>query len=77
MKPLELLVNTQGGQIVIDVPDEMRGKNLKVLVMEVEGDKIDKFSELPVKERLKLLEQYIGSAKYPNFPVDKYDVYDQ
>lgn len=49
MKPVEYFMNADGGQILIDIPEEMQGKKLKVVVMEDEAEKVKKFHELPLK----------------------------
>ena len=77
MKQMEYYVNGKEEQIVIDVPKELRGKLLKVVVMENEEENLRKFSEMPVEERLRVLEEFKGSAKYPDVQINKYDVYDQ
>ncbi|HEX8461494.1 MAG TPA: hypothetical protein VF623_08690 [Segetibacter sp.] len=75
MKPIEYFIDG-GEQIVIDIPQDMQGKRLKVVVTETE-ENVKKFHELPVKDRLKILQQFKGSAKFPEVQIDKYDVYDQ
>lgn len=77
MRPLEYILNAEGGQIVIEMPGEMQGKKLKVVVMEEEEGEVKKFHELPVKERLRILQQYKGTAKYPDVEINEYDVYEQ
>ena len=77
MKSFEYHLEADKGQLLIDVPEEMIGKKLKVLLMEDEEGYVKRFDEMPVEERLKVLEQYKGIVKYPDFPIDKYDVYDQ
>lgn len=34
-------------------------------------------AEFELKRDLKILEQFEGTVKYPDFPIDKYDVYKQ
>jgi len=79
METLEFIKKAEGGKIIIEVPENLEGKELKVLVMEKEPEEgeIKKFSEMPVEERLKILKQFQGTAKYPNVEINKYDVYDQ
>ncbi len=81
METLEFIKKVEGGKIVIDVPENLEGKEVKVLVMEREADddfdeKIKKLHELSSDERLKILKQFEGTAKYPDAETNKYDVYD-
>lgn len=77
METLEFIKKAEGGKIIIDVPENLEGKELKVLVMEQNGNEIKKFRDLPVEERIKILKQFEGTAKYPDAETNKYDVYDQ
>jgi hypothetical protein len=77
MKSIEYVLHVDEGPIVIDIPNEMKGKKLKISLTEDFPGAVVKFSELPLEERLTVLEQYKGKAKFPNFPIDKYDVYEQ
>lgn len=76
MEALHYALKAEGDKLIIDIPPELNGKYLNVIITEDENE-TKKFHELPVEERLKILQQYTGTAKYPNFPTDKYDVYDQ
>lgn len=40
---------------------------------------MDEESQMPIEieERLAAIQSFLGKAKYPDFPIDKYDVYDQ
>ncbi|MGI8635274.1 MAG: hypothetical protein ACR2KZ_07710 [Segetibacter sp.] len=80
------------GILSVQVPKEFEERELEVIILSTieneikevpanEGmnnaEEVKKFNELPGEERLKILEQYKGTAKYPEFPFNKYDVYDQ
>lgn len=84
MEALKLKGIAHEGRLTIEVPKEFDEKELEVIVLfpEEQGLKtrdtpVKKFHEMPVDERLKILEQYKGSARFPDFPISKYDVYDQ
>ncbi len=77
METLEFIKKAEGGKIIIEVPENLEGKGLKVLVMENEEEKVKKFHEMPQEERLRILKQYAGTAKYPDADTDKYSVYEQ
>ncbi len=91
MEALKIKGIAREGVLSVRVPKEFEDKELEVIILsdeknfEVsEGEKIltqkkevKKFHEIPPAERLKILEQYKGTAKFPDFPINKYDVYDQ
>jgi hypothetical protein len=78
METLEFIKKAEGGKIVIDVPENLEGKELKVLVMENFNEyKPEDWAKLPGIERLKILQQFKGAAKYPDTEINKYDVYEQ
>lgn len=76
MEALHYALKAEGDTITIEIPNELKGKYLKVVVTEDEKDTL-KFHELPVEERLRILNQFNGTAKYPDLPTDQFDVYDQ
>ncbi len=81
MEKLEYITKSEGGKVVLDIPAQLEGKKLKVVVTEdyddIKDDELKRFRELPVEDRLRILQQFAGSAKYPDFPINKYDVYYQ
>ena len=76
MEKLEMKRRVENGKIIIDVPANLEGKEVKIEVSELFND-VKKFHELPVGERLQILERYWATAKYPDVETNKYDVYDQ
>jgi len=78
MEVLEFVKKAEDGKIILDIPENLQGKDLMIKVSE-QGliGEIKKFKDLPVEERLKALKQYQGTAKYPGADISKYDVYDQ
>jgi len=79
MEVLEYIKKAEGGKIIIEVPQQLDGKELLVIVREkVDGnDNYNEFQRMSSHERLAYIKQFCGTAKYPDYPVDKYDVYDQ
>ncbi len=79
MQELEYVKKAEGGKIVIDVPKEFEGKELRICISAA-----DSFEEseknwhlLPGKKKLEMLQHFKGSAKYPNVEINRYDVYEQ
>lgn len=77
MGAVEYILNADGDKLEIDVPKDLQGKEVRVLVMEHRHERVKRFDEMPVEERLRVLETYRGTAKFPDVPFDKYDVYEQ
>lgn len=79
MKIWQLTKKADAGKLTIDVPKEFEGKELKISISieETFEESPEKWHLLPADERLKILKQYQGTAKYPEVQIDKYDVYDQ
>jgi hypothetical protein len=79
METLEFIKRAEGGKIIIEVPEDLEGKELRIKVTEKEpeDEELKKFRDMKPEERLRHLEQFRGKAKYPYFPITKYDVYDQ
>jgi hypothetical protein len=77
MEALEFLTRPVNGRITIEVPSSLDGIDVKVLVVEHEMPGAKKFTDLPKEERFQYLQNFKGTATYPDFPTNKYDVYDQ
>ena len=79
MQELEYIKKAEGGKIIIDLPAEFNGKELRVLLSEVTNIKEDEenWHLLPAKKKLEILQQFKGTAKYPDVEISKYDVYEQ
>jgi len=78
MEVFEFIKKAEGGKIIIDVPENLEGKEVKVRLTEYNvSDHPEDWANLPGTERVKILEQFAGKDKFPDAKVDKYDVYDQ
>lgn len=76
MEILEITQKPVDGKVVIDVPETMRDKDLKVIVV-AKDQKNERWADLPPEKRIEVLKKYTGSAKYPDVETSKYDVYNQ
>ncbi|MDQ2751917.1 MAG: hypothetical protein M3R72_02730 [Bacteroidota bacterium] len=78
MKVLEVTQKVTDGKLVIAIPQDYEGKELRVTISEnnIASDP-DNWAFLPAEERVKILMQFAGSAKYPDTPIDNYEVYEQ
>ena len=70
MEALKLIRSTIDGVLRIEVPDHFRNTKLEVTVKP--------FTETEVAISNKpSIQSFLGTAKYPDTPVNKYDVYQQ
>lgn len=76
MEVLEITQKPVNGKVVIDVPETMRGKDLKVIVV-AKDETHERWADLPPEKRIEILKKYTGSAKFPNVETSKYNVYNQ
>jgi hypothetical protein len=78
MKVLELTQKVTGGKLVIDVPENYEGKELNIVIKASDSTSDpENWADLPAKERVKILERFKGTAKYPDTKIDKLEWYDQ
>ena len=80
MEALKLKVRTSDGKLTVAVPDEFNNKEVEVIVLSSVEASSFADNETAVKgkdERIKRLLSVIGTAKYPEQSIDKYDVYEQ
>lgn len=64
------------GKVVIDVPETMREKDLKVIAV-ARDETHERWADLPPERRIEILKKYTGSAKFPKVEIRKSDVYNQ
>lgn len=69
------------GMLTAVVPQDLKEGEVDVTIetastLDANPDKED-WANLPGNERVKILMQFAGTAKYPNVETHKYDVYDQ
>ena len=78
MEAIKLIGTSENGIITVDVPDEFNDKELEIMIVaakDKEKKDIEKIKNN--KERIQKFKNLVGSAKHPDFPMTKYDVYDQ
>ncbi|MEO8823640.1 MAG: hypothetical protein ABI366_08695 [Ginsengibacter sp.] len=78
MDAIKLIGTSQDGKLTVAVPEEYDNKELEIMIIsskEKENDDYRKLAE--EKRRRKSLLSIVGAAKHPDFPMTKYDVYDQ
>ncbi len=81
MEALKLKGVSKHGVLTIAVPQQFDEQELEVIILA--DNKKNAQIELADKnkkahqEKIKRLMEVVGTAKYPDAPIDKYDVYDQ
>lgn len=77
MEAIKLIGTSHDGKITVSVPEEYDDKELELMIISSKEKKKDKESVVVKKRNVKQLMGIIGAAKHPDFPITKYDVYDQ
>jgi hypothetical protein len=78
METLEFIKKPVDGKLVIDMPEGWEGKEVEVKITDIEPlPALKKFAEMPPEERIQELMKYWATAKYPDFPISKNDIYGQ
>lgn len=75
MGALKLKAIAHKGTLTIAVPKEFNEKELDIIISTSEKDVNKK--EPASEKKIKSLLNIVGTAKYPDFPVTKYDTYEQ
>ena len=78
MEAIKLIGTSHDGKLVVDVPKELDEKELEIMIVSSKEKKRECEEKIKAnKERTEKFMSLIGSAKHPDFPMTKYDVYDQ
>lgn len=71
MEALKLKAVVRDGHLLVPVPKELNDQEVEIIVLH--NSSKDEESEA----RIERLMSIAGTAKYPDFPIDQYDVYNQ
>lgn len=78
MEAIKLTGTSHKGKLTVSVPAEFDEKELELMIISSKNKKKNEDKEIQEKKRRrKALLSIVGSAKHPDFPMTKYDVYDQ
>ena len=81
MEAIKLTGTSHKGKLTVSVPKEYDEKELEIMIISSKDEKKDneeKMQEDKMDDKRKeKLMKIFGSAKHPDFPMTKYDVYDQ
>ena len=77
MEVIKLIGTSHDGKLTVAVAEEFDEKELEIMIISSKEKKRDTQEILEKKRKIEELLSIIGTAKYPDFPMTKYDVYDQ
>jgi hypothetical protein len=77
MEVIKLIGTSHDGKLTVAVPEEFDEKELEIMIISSKEKKSDTQEILEKKRKIEELLSIVGTAKYPDFPMTKYDVYDQ
>ena len=78
METIKLIGTSHDGKLTVAVPDEFNDKELEIMIISSKDKSKEGYEdeEEKIRKRKELL-SIVGTAKHPDFPMTKYDVYDQ
>ncbi len=77
MEAIKLIGTSHNGKLTVSVPEEYDNKELEIMIVSSKEQEEDQNEPVKTKRNIKELLSIVGAAKYPDFPITKYDVYDQ
>jgi hypothetical protein len=77
MDAIKLFGTSENGKLTVDVPEEFNDKELEIMIVSAKEKKEEEENAEPKKRNIEQLMKIVGAAKHPDFPITKYDVYDQ
>lgn len=77
MDAMKLIGTSHDGKLTVNVPDEYDNKELEIMIVSSKEKEKEQRENQIVDERKEKFMKIFGSAKHPDFPMTKYDTYDQ
>ncbi len=77
MDAIKLIGTSHGGKLIIDVPEELDDKEIEIMIVSSKEKNKNAANIEPKQRNIEQLMKLVGAAKHPEFPITKYDVYDQ
>jgi len=77
MEAIKLTGTSHHGKLTVSVPEEYDNKELELIIISSKEKKGKEDEMIGKKRNIKQLMSIVGAAKHPDFPMTKYDVYDQ
>ncbi len=77
MEAIKLIGISHNGKLTVDVPKEFDEKEVEIMIISSKDKEQKDEKKIAAIERADKFMKLVGSAKHPEFPMTKYDVYDQ
>lgn len=77
MEAIKLIGTSHKGKLTVAVPEEYDEKELEIMIISSKEKKKENQEEKKLDERREKFLKIFGTAKHPDFPMTKYDTYDQ
>ena len=77
MEAIKLVGTSHDGKFTISVPEEYDEKELEIMIISAKEKKGNEDKKIGKKRNIKEMMSIVGAAKHPDFPITKYDVYNQ
>ena len=77
MEAVKLTGVSHNGKLTVSVPEEFDEKELELMIISSKEKKKDGQEKKEKERNIGEMMSIVGAAKYPDFPITKYDVYDQ
>jgi hypothetical protein len=77
MEAIKLIGTSHNGKLTVSVPEEYDNKELEIMIVSSKEKEEDQSEPEKIKRNIKELLSIVGAARYPDFPITRYDVYDQ
>lgn len=77
MEAIKLIGTSHNGKLTVDVPKEYDEKELEIMIISSKAKEQKDEKKIAARDRAERFMKLVGSAKHPEFPMTKYDVYGQ
>lgn len=77
MEAIKLIGTSHNGKLTVDVPKEYDEKELEIMIISSKAKEQKDENKIAALDRAEKFMKLVGSAKHPEFPMTKYDVYGQ
>ncbi len=77
METIKLIGTSHNGTLTVSVPEEYDEKELEIMIISSKEKGKDSQGKKGKERNIEEMMSIVGAAKFPDFPITKYDVYDQ
>lgn len=77
MQAIRTIQKPTTGALTISIPEEFINQELEIIILLPQQISDNQEQVAEHTERYLIAQQFKGNAKYPDYPTNKYDVYEQ